>query len=222
MELEQTGGPDATNRNFIKSLKKVRSKVDSFQDKPLKQGSFRRHKQQVTSQSSTLNPQQQEHQRSLLNCINKDLPKDETISASLKLRSRLSHDQKDNIVTNTMFSRGFDQTLRQLRLSNERQREREKMRLRRESIHSNLEMNNQRKFNANESAYLSQQLSNRSFKSHGSRNRSYNSAFNSNNKLMFNYNKLRVGKMRGMAGRIREGQQYGRRNRSLTYSRFDE
>lgn len=55
MEMEKYGGRDAVNANFLKSLKNIPSRVDSFQDKPIRRESIKRYQRaQASGAASTL------------------------------------------------------------------------------------------------------------------------------------------------------------------------
>jgi len=43
MEVEKHGGRDATNASFLKSLRNVSSRIDTFQDKPMRRESIKRY-----------------------------------------------------------------------------------------------------------------------------------------------------------------------------------
>ena len=101
--------------SFLKSLKNVSSRIDSFQDRPLRRESMRRHQRQE-QMPSALNSAQLEHQRRLLSKERQQSEpeqRDLSVRSSLRLRpSWMSHDQRENQVTETMFSRQHDQKLR--------------------------------------------------------------------------------------------------------------
>jgi hypothetical protein len=77
MEMEKYGGREAVNANFLKNLKNVPSRIDSFQDKPSRRESIKRYQRiQASGAASTLTLAQQEHQRRLVNRAASDLRRD--------------------------------------------------------------------------------------------------------------------------------------------------
>jgi hypothetical protein len=55
MEMEKYGGREAVNTNFLKNLKNIPSRIDSFQDKPSRRESIKRYQRiQASGAASTL------------------------------------------------------------------------------------------------------------------------------------------------------------------------